>query len=86
MISGVHTHPYWRRATRVTTIFSDGFEAETSISGRLSQRNEGNAPEAATIDLELATVARTRHFDGKYMKPIADLVPPDNKLPQYSEP
>ena len=81
MLSAVHTHPYWRRATGVTTSFSEGFEAGTSVSGGLSQRNEGNAPEAATDDLELAIVARTRHVgDGQYMKPIADLVPPENKL------
>jgi len=87
MLSAVHKDPYWRRATWVTTGFSDGFEVGTSVSGGLSHRNELNAPEAATDDLEFTIVARTRHIgDGQYMKPIADLVPPENKLQQHSEP
>ena len=61
---------------RVTTGFSDGLEAETGVYGGFPNRNEGNVPEAATVDLELATVLQTqRSVD--YMKPIADLAPPE---------
>jgi len=84
MLSAVHKDPYWRRPTWVTTGFSDGFEVGTSVSGGLSHRNEGDAPEAVTVDLELAIVARTGHIGD--VKPIIDLVPPENKLPQHSEP
>jgi len=62
--------------TRVTTGLSDGLGAEAGVYGGFPNRNEGNAPEAATADLELATVLHTQqNGDGNYMKPIADLAP-----------
>jgi hypothetical protein len=65
----------------ITTGFSDGFEVETGVCGSFPHRNEGNVPETAAVDLELATVLQTQQGgDEHYMKPIADLTPPDNKL------
>ncbi len=80
-LSPVRTLPYWRRLTGVATGFPDGLEAETGIHGNLSNRNEGDVPEAATVGLELAVVLRPLHGgDGHHMRPIADLTPPENKL------
>ena len=65
---------------RVATVFSDGLGAETSVHGNLPHRNEGNTPEAATVELELAMVLRTQHGGDEYsMKQIADLTPSENK-------
>ena len=61
---------------RVATGFSDGLGAETSVHDNFPRRNEGNAPKAATVELELAMVLRTQHGGDKYsIKPIADLTP-----------
>jgi len=79
--SPARTHPYWRRMIRVTTGFSDGLETETGVYGRFPHRKEGNVPKVAAVDLELATVLQTQQDgDEHYMKPIADLTPPENKL------
>jgi len=85
-LSPVRTHPYWRRMMRVTTGFTDGLEAETGVYGSFPNRYEGNAPEAATVDLELAVVLQTQQGGDEHsMKPIADLTPPENKLTVSNE-
>jgi len=72
--------------TRVTTGFSDGLEAETGMYGSFPNRNEENAPEGATVDLELAIVLQTRQGGDEHsMKPIADLTPPENELTLSNE-
>jgi hypothetical protein len=83
-VSPVGTHPYWKRVIRATTDIS---EAETDMYGSLSRRSEGNVPEAATVDLELAIVLQTQHGGYEHsMKPTTDLNPLDNKLPRCSGP
>jgi len=55
-------------------------ETET---GSFPHRNEENVPEAATVDLELATVLQTQQGgEDHVMTPIVDLDPPENKLAQ----
>ena len=66
----IDTHPSWRRVTGVSTNISDGVEAETSVYGDLFDIKEGNVPEAAKVDLELAVVSRTQHGGDE---------PPENK-------
>ena len=79
-LSPVRTFPYWRPSTRIATGFSDGLGAETDVYGSLPNRNEGNVPEAATVDLELAVVLQIQQGgNGHYMRPIADLIQPENK-------
>ena len=51
------------------------------VYGSFPHRNEENVPEAATVDLELATVLQTQQGGEEHdMKPIVDLTPPENKL------
>ena len=72
---------------RVTTGFSDGWGAETSVHGNFPHRNEGNVPEAATVELELAMVLGTQYGGDEYcMKPIADLTSSENKMTLHSGP
>jgi hypothetical protein len=84
-VSAMGTHPYWRRVIRATTDISDDFEAETGVYGSSSHGDEGNVPEATTVDLELAIVLQAQHGGyGHSMKPTTDLDPLDNKLPPCS--
>jgi len=59
----------------VTTGFSNSLEAETGVYGGFPNENEGNVPDAATVDLEL--VQTQQNGDGNYVRPIADPAPPE---------
>ena len=51
-----------------------------SVHSNFPHRNEGNVPEAATVELELAMVLRPQHGGDEHpMKPIADLTPSEPK-------
>jgi len=78
--SHVRTHPFWKRRHRLTTGFSVGLGTETSIYGNLTNRNERDIPQEASIDLDVAMELRTRQdVDVDDVKLAPDVVPRDEK-------
>ncbi len=61
-LSPIRTHPFWRRPRQLTTSFTFGPGAETSIYGDLATRNER---EAESFDLDIGMESRIRRDEDK---------------------
>jgi len=60
VVSPIRTHPFWRRPRRLTTGFSFGLGAETSIHGDVTTRNERDIPQAESVEMDIGMELRTR--------------------------
>jgi len=76
----MRTHPFWRRADRVTAGFSIALGADTSIYGGLSNQNEREISQAEIVDVEFGMELQTHHDkDLDKVKLAAGVIPADEK-------
>ena len=59
------THPFWRRPRQLTTEFSFGIGAETSIYGDLATQNESGIPQPESVGLDSGMELETRRDEDK---------------------
>jgi len=60
-VSPIRTHPLWRRPRPITTGFSFGLGAETSIHSDVTTQNGRDIPQAESVDMEVGMELKTRH-------------------------
>ena len=80
MRSPARTHPFWRRQHQLTTYFSFGLGAETSIYSGMTVRNERDIPQAESVDMDVGMELRTRQDeDQDDVKLDVDVITADGK-------
>ena len=65
VLSPARTHPFRRRLHQLTTEFSFGLGAETSIYSSMTVRKERDIPQAESVDMDVGMELRTRQDEVK---------------------